>query len=221
MSKPGTVAGEKNPMRFYRRLLLGLGVAVLMLWQAATAFTALNAGVLLNHAVLMAAVPVIGPLFCMMQMLLAGAGSPLVLLLLFAAVLLLFLGSAYYRDRELRGEGAPESAGAAAFTALTENNGQTVRMPETPARPVPRPIPPAPIPSTPFSSPRPRPIPMPPQPGPAVQPLQKVSQPAPMPAPLENAPAEKQAVRSGPAEDPVLKDVLSILNKNDNRSGKA
>lgn len=80
------------------RLLLILSVLLLALLQVMTFFVALNGGYLTSRALIMAIVPALGPLFCAFQLLLAGTGAPLVLVLIFAPSALALWASLTVRE---------------------------------------------------------------------------------------------------------------------------
>ena len=82
----------------FSRFLFAMAIVMVLLLQIMSFFVALNGGYSTRHALVFVLVPMVGPLFCCFQLMLAGTGAPLILLLLFVPCSLSILGWARICD---------------------------------------------------------------------------------------------------------------------------
>lgn len=209
----------------FSRFLFALAVIMVLLLQLMSFFVALNGGYTAQHAFVFMMVPMVGPLFCSFQLMLADAGAPMILIMLFVPCSLSILGWARICDncKNVLSPGFDfKSNQYDSNISLKMLSEQT--LPKNSIKPTPKPQP------LPVTGPSPKPQPLP------------VTSPPPKPQPLkikpvnhskENDKTEIKTVKqtekfetkvhvknnidlpkTGDTEyDNALRDVLSILNK--------
>lgn len=217
----------------YSYVLFVMSLVFFILLQLMTFFVALDGGYDSQSAFVFMTVPLLGPLFCSIQLLLAGTGSPAILILLFLSYTFTLLGWARFRDQyktDCRIDGhstAVRDIGGVSLNQLHSLKSQPVQKLKSQPAAQPKPIQPTASAQKPRSAPAPKPIPLTePTPTPKTVPAQKplpapksISQPVPKrdSASVKTAEAPKNANKPktgiGEKYDKILDDVLSILNK--------
>lgn len=214
--------GNRGSKYLAGSILLAMSLIIFLLYQFMAFFVALNGGYDTRDAFVFAVVPLLGPLFCCFQLMLAGAGWPAILLLLFASGSVTALGWAYFRDRYKKGGQAAELRPDDQDVPLTKPHVLGPQsLPDIVCSPKPQPIPE----NMPFPKPQPMPENMP-----APKPVRlPETSPKPKAAPAVNQNNITRELKSENVKPPqtagktdadltekygeVLKDVLSILNK--------
>jgi hypothetical protein len=217
----------------FSRFLFAMAVIMILLLQLMSFFVALNGGYNIRHALVFMLVPMIGPLFCCFQLMLAGTGAPMILVALFVPCSLSILGwaricddckNAFNSGIDFNGSQYNKNVPLKILSEQTlpkNSSSQTIKpMPKPQPLPVDSP-PPKPQP-LPINSPPPKPQPLPIKPENLRQKndkteIQTVKQTTVIPTKDETKARDQRIIdppKTGvPEYDNALRDVLSILNK--------
>lgn len=86
------------------RVMLWLSTVFLIILQVMGFFVAVNAGYEKSLALALSFVPVLGPFYCVVELLSSGAGEPMIIIVLSVPVLVNLLGFIYFRGQYKRSQ---------------------------------------------------------------------------------------------------------------------
>lgn len=205
------------------RILLAFSIIFIVILQIMTFYIAVDGGLNTFRAIAMSLVPILGPVSCGFQLVFAGAGSPLILLVLFIPSVITILGRAYFCDEYKNSLIGLENGNDNDIHELellrlenqevSNEENEPQLLPKINHEPKPEPLPKV------ESEPKPQSLPeitpnTKPQPLPIPKPQKKTIKVAETNSENINRKSEHAVSETGVKEyDKALNDVLSILNK--------